>query len=200
MIFFVGSKNPVKINATKSVVNEKWSDAEVIGVDAPSGVSPQPFSDAETKLGAENRAKAALSLGIVTLDDVQQLLVQEGKTIALGIGMEGGVMKEDSELWSTVWVCVFHPKDGTFFSGGARFRVPDEIAQPMLAGIEMGEVGKHLMGGLEIKQQQGIIGIITENFLARTEEYAGIVKLALGLWHGRNWADKLVQTHKSTPF
>ena len=53
---YLGSKNIVKINATKEVL-EKYG-FEVIGVDVDSQVSAQPKCDAETIQGALNRALA----------------------------------------------------------------------------------------------------------------------------------------------
>ena len=56
MKVYLGSKNIVKINATKEVL-EKYG-FEVIGKDVDSKVSAQPKCDKETLTGAYNRAKA----------------------------------------------------------------------------------------------------------------------------------------------
>jgi len=32
-----------------------------------------------------------------------------------------------------------------------------------------------------------MIGVVTNNFVDRTEEYSAIIKMALGLWYGRTW-------------
>lgn len=191
MMIFVGSTNPVKINSVQFAASETWPEVRVQGMDVPSGVNAQPRTDAETKLGAENRAKAAFDDGLLTLSERDISAYKQGKIEILGVGLEGGIMMENSQMWSTVWACVFRPEDGVFFSNGARFQVPDLIAQPILRGEEMGEVAKRLMGGIEVKQLNGVIGMVTNNFIDRTEEYAGIVKMALGLWYGRNWAVNL---------
>lgn len=183
MYLFVGSTNPVKINAVTNAASETWPDVVVHGYEVPSGINEQPMSDEETRLGATNRAQAALEAGLTQSNaDSNQ---------ALGIGLEGGVTQLDGELWSTVWVVVVD-KDGTITeSNGARFKVPDVIAQPILAGGEMGPVVSQLFGRDDIKQKQGAIGVITQGFVDRTEEYTGIAKLALGLWYGRNWPEDM---------
>jgi non-canonical (house-cleaning) NTP pyrophosphatase len=48
-----------------------------------------------------------------------------------------------------------------------------------------------LLQASNTKQAGGAIGVITRNFVDRTEEYTGIAKMALGLWYGRNWEEAL---------
>ena len=60
----VGSKNPVKVNATRIALQQVLAagdDFEVVGVDAPSLVADQPMTEAETRLGAVNRVKACMA-------------------------------------------------------------------------------------------------------------------------------------------
>ena len=54
MNVIVGSTNQVKVTAVKEVLEPIGQ--EVMGTNVPSGVSNQPFSDAETVAGASNRA------------------------------------------------------------------------------------------------------------------------------------------------
>jgi inosine/xanthosine triphosphatase len=166
----VGSKNPVKINSVINAASETWPDVVVKGSEVPSGIADQPMSDEETYQGALNRAKAVL-------EDAD-----------LGVGLEGGVfVKDNGEVWSTVWAVVIDQKGNTFSSNGARFKVPKVIGEAIVGGGEMGPVMDKLMGGKDIKHKSGAIGVITKNFIDRTEEYTYIVKLALGLWYGRDW-------------
>lgn len=189
MHLFVGSTNPVKINAVINAASETWPGVIVVGLDVPSGISEQPLSDSETRSGARNRAVAALNDGLLQLKSQQ---LSSAKNQVLGLGLEGGVFEnEDGELWSTVWTAVFD-QDGNFYeSNGARFKIPDIIADPIKSGEEMGPVVNHLMGGSDVKRTNGAIGVITKNFVDRTEEYSSIAKMALGLWYGRDWQDSL---------
>lgn len=190
MIIFVGSTNPVKVNAVTQAASEHWPEVRVVSVDVPSGISAQPMSDEETKTGATNRARAAFDDGMATLSAEEQTQYEAGSLEVLGVGLEGGVEQwEDESLWSTVWVCAYHPDDGNFFSNGARFQVPEVIASKILKGEEMGNAAKQFANGTEVKRTKGVIGIITKDFIDRTEEYSSIAKLALGLWYGRNWQE-----------
>ena len=183
MKFLVGSTNPVKINAVKASVNEKFPEMEVIGREVESGIQVQPMTDEETKNGAINRAKNVLALGQADYPNEE----------LLGIGLEGGVTEIDGRLWSTVWVAVVDQEGQLYLANGARFPVPGIIADPIRGGEEMGPVVNKIVGGHNIRQKEGMIGVITKNFVHRTEEYTGIAKMALGLWYGRDWQQGLVR-------
>jgi len=192
MIVFVGSDNPVKLNAVRSALSSHFSQAKIFGLAVPSGVGEQPMTDDETRQGALNRAKNVLSLGqeIIELGEIQTVADE----VILGVGLEGGVFeKKKSKLWTTVWACVVDQSlpNQKFEANGARFQLPQVIAKPILAGEEMGPVLSRMFDGDDIKRKQGGIGIVTRNFVTRTEEYAGVVKLAFGLWHGRDWEKQL---------
>lgn len=185
MQLFVGSLNPVKINAVTQAASETWPAVRVTGVDVPSGVPSQPWGDEQTRAGARNRAAAAL-------DDGLRQLQQDGKRspaddAMVGIGLEGGVFELDDQVWSTVWVVVTDQQGEWYESNGARFRIPDPIATQLRNGGELGPLFAKLSGEHNVKQGRGAIGILTNNFIDRTEEYAIIVKLSLGLWYGRDW-------------
>ena len=61
MQIIVASTNPVKIEAARQGFARIFPDAalDVSGISVPSGVGDQPMSDAETLLGARNRADNA---------------------------------------------------------------------------------------------------------------------------------------------
>jgi inosine/xanthosine triphosphatase len=181
--FFVGSANPTKVNAAKLATAHQWPDAVVEGFDVESGVSHQPNSDAETRQGAEQRAQRALARG---LKHREKKTTDQSETI-LGIGMEGGIFEKDGEMWSTVWVAVVDMEGKFWVANGARFKVPLLVAERIRQGEEMGHAVQHITKLDNIKQKHGMLGVITENFISRTEEYMGITKLAVGLWYGRNW-------------
>lgn len=166
--------------------SEQWPDVVVDGIEVPSEIAEQPMTDQETRIGAENRARAVLEKG------QSQLSAADDSDEILAVGMEGGVFTNDQdELWSTVWVTVLDSQGNSFSVNGARFKVPDAIAQPILAGGEMGPVVGGFFKDPSLKKKQGAIGVITRGFVDRTEEYTGLAKLALGLWYGRNWKEDL---------
>lgn len=180
MNIFIGSTNPVKINATLHAAQTQWPNVHIEGFSVESGVSEQPFSDSETKTGAENRAKNALQTGLKNS--------KVDPTLALGVGLEGGVFQtENNEIWSTVWGCVVDHEDNIFFANGARFKIDEEIAELLRNGEELGPGLERLLGESDVRQKRGMIGVITDNFVNRTQEYQTVARLTLGLWFGRNW-------------
>jgi inosine/xanthosine triphosphatase len=186
MQIFVGSANPVKINAVINAASETWPEVKVSGISVPSQIKEQPTSDEETRQGASNRAKAVLEKGLKTLDKNLE------NDQVLGVGLEGGIfIDEQNEMWSTVWIAVIDQQGNLFEANGARFKVDPIVAEPIKKGEEMGPVIAQIVGEADVRSKQGMIGIVTANFVDRTEEYSGIVKMALGLWYGRNWKTKL---------
>ena len=194
MHLFVGSQNPVKLNAVRGAA-EHWPKATVVGYDAPSGVSDQPMSDAETKQGAVARAHNALKLGLAEFPELSKRAASsagardtenEDHLIALGVGLEGGAFQQtDGTIWSTVWVAVVDQDGEAHAANGGRFQFPAEVAQRLLAGEELGLIASAISGEADIKHKQGFIGIITNGLVSRTEEYQHIARLALGLWWGK---------------
>jgi len=184
MKFFVASKNPVKINAVIKAIKKEFPNSSVEGLEVDSAVSAQPMSDEETRQGALNRAKNLRALLI------EQSIIKP-KEEALCIGLEGGVFHPDfakskKELWSTVWAVVIDQNDQSYFSNGARFPSPQFLSDMILAGEEMGlALGRHLQDP-DLRKKDGMIGFITNHLTNRTDEYESIVKIAIGLWYGRD--------------
>lgn len=192
MLIFVGSQNPVKINSVVNAGSETWPELKVIGIDVPSDINEQPMSDDETRTGAENRARAVLQKGLKTLNKEE---IENNEII--GVGLEGGVFeKTKGELWSTVWSTVINQKGNLFESNGARFKVPKIVSRRILAGEEMGLIMDTYLSDINIKQKQGMIGVISKGFIDRTEGYTIIVKLALGLYFGQGWDKEITSTKK----
>jgi inosine/xanthosine triphosphatase len=185
MHIFVGSTNPVKINAVIGAASETWPDVIVEGFDVPSGIADQPIGDEVTKQGAMNRAKAVLYDGLAK-HEVDNFKFSSDEVV--GVGLEGGVFDDQNgQMWSTVWAVVVDKNDLMEFSNGARFMVPDVVAKSIRSGEEMGPIISKIVGEADVRKKQGMIGITTKGFVDRTEEYQGIAKLALGLWYGRDW-------------
>ena len=188
MKIYVASKNPVKINAVTIALSESYPDVKVIGKSVPSGVSAQPMTDRETLTGSINRAKALKEL-------ILSKKIHPPREELLFIGAEGGVYhpsfaKKKEELWSTVWISVLDQEDNVYSASGARFRLPQVLADGILAGQELGSVVGALFDDQNLKQKSGAIGVLTKNFIDRTEEYVSIAKLAIGLWYGRTWQNQ----------
>lgn len=162
----IASKNPVKINATlcgfqKMFPNEQF---EIEGVSVPSGVSDQPKSDSETFSGAWNRADNAC---------------KEKSDADFCVGIEGGIEKKNSDMEAFAWV-VIKSRNGGFGKGRTgTFFLPPQIAELIKQGKELGEADDIVFGRTNSKQENGAVGILTDNVVDRTKYYTEAIVLAL---------------------
>ena len=111
MKVYLGSKNIVKINATKEVLEQYGF--EVVGVDVDSKVSSQPKCDQETIEGAYNRAKAL-------------------PKNSFRIGLEAGIEMLNGQMYLTNFGVLIDPNDNVYRAGGTRIVLPNEIAKLIL--------------------------------------------------------------------
>lgn len=162
----IASKNPVKINAVlsgfqKMFPNEKF---EISGVSVLSGVSDQPRSDTEIFQGALNRAENALKDPI-------------GADFSVGI--EGGVDEKNNEMEQFAWV-VIKSKDNKIGKGRTgTFFLPPQVAELIRQGKELGEADDIVFGRTNSKQDNGAVGILTNDVINRTHFYSEAVIMAL---------------------
>ncbi len=163
MKIVVGSTNPVKVAAVRQVAQQQWPEAVVIPVDVATGVSDMPMSDAESLTGAQNRARAALTL---TQAD-------------LGVGLEGGVNPEAIGLVLHGWVVVVDGNGRTGIGGAGRLPLPEAIARRVLAGEELGPVMDDVLGQTEVRKRGGAVGALTAGLVLREEAFAQGVAYAL---------------------
>ena len=159
----VGSLNPVKIEAVRSVVLRAWPEGQIEGASVPSGVSDMPMSDEEMITGARNRAIA-----------VRDLLEAD-----FGLGLEGGLHQESFGWTLQGWVVVVAKDGRSSVGGGARIPVSDAIAQRVLAGKELGDVMDELLQDKNIKQKGGAVAAFTGSLVSRKEAFAQSVAYAL---------------------
>ena len=160
MDIIIGSNNPTKIKAVKNV----FPEAEIRAYPADSGVSSQPFSDAETRQGAVNRATGCARAG-------------EG---CYGIGLEGGVMFMGEELFLCNWGALAAP-DGRIFTGsGARILLPEEIRIGLESGKELGELMDDFAEKQEVSKNEGAIGIFTNDRISRVDMFTHVIELLRG--------------------
>jgi inosine/xanthosine triphosphatase len=167
----VASSNPVKITAAREGFARIFPDAEldVRGISVSSGVSEQPFSSAETLRGALNRAQAARN---------------QAPLADYWVGIEGGVEPEpegeltQGELWAFAWVAIL----GVDRVGKGRtgtFALPPQVADLVRQGIELGTADDIVFQRSNSKQENGAVGLLTENVIDRAAFYVQAVILAL---------------------
>jgi len=158
----VGSCNPVKIAAAQAVFSQIAPSVEVEGVRVSSGVSAQPWGDAETRRGAINRARAAL---------------QDGADYA--VGFEGGVIETESGLMSCAWCAVLDRFGRVGVGGSLNFLLPERVARDLRVGHELGDVMDRLTGAHNTKQSMGAIGILSDGLMDRQQAYEHLLAAAL---------------------
>lgn len=152
MIIAVGSSNPTKVDAVKRVAAKLFSDFEVFGVNAPSGVSDMPMSDEETIKGAKNRAINAKS------------------DYDYGVGIEGGVNDTNQGMFLSAWAAVSNGVKVTI-GNTSRIRLPDKVAVELRKGRELGPVMDEFSGKTNIKHGLGTTGLLTNGLVTRSESY-----------------------------
>ncbi|WP_440896137.1 DUF84 family protein [Amphibacillus sp. Q70] len=156
----VGSQNQAKLTAVRQV----FPDTNVMGQAAPSGVSNQPLSDQETLTGSINRAKHC----------------QESGGNVIGIGLEGGVMQLNGQSLLCNWGALVDPKGLIYIASGARIPLPESIAESLQEGLELGDIIDQYASKINVRQNEGAIGILTNNELSRRTMFEHIVKQLKG--------------------
>jgi inosine/xanthosine triphosphatase len=165
MRVIVASTNPVKIEAVRAGFTRMFPGVPLTfeGVSASSGVSEQPMGDAETHLGAHNRATGARA---------------QHPDADYWVGIEGGCSDDDGAMQAFAWVVVIgRAREGRSRTGA--FYLPQPVANLVRAGMELGHADDAVFGRANSKQQNGAVGLLTDDAITRLEYYAHAVVLAL---------------------
>ena len=163
--FVVASTNPVKIQAAVDGFQRLFpgSELNVIAAAVPSDVAHQPMSDEETLRGALNRSARA----------------QAAQPHAdYWIGIEGGVQPIGQELIAFAWIVVRSReligkgRTGAFF-------LPPAVVELIRQGKELGEADDMVFSRSNSKQDNGAVGLLTDNVIDRAQLYEHAMILAL---------------------
>jgi len=159
----VASKNPVKLDAVREglsvFLNEEF---QVVGLSVESNVSDQPMSDGETLLGALNRIKNAQ---------------QKFPGYNFYIGIEGGVEDSPSGLMAFAWIVISNGEK-TGKARTASFFLPPRVAELVHQGMELGDADDVVFRKNNSKQQNGAIGLLTNDAITRKSLYVPAVQMA----------------------
>lgn len=161
----IASSNPVKVNATLEGFHVSFPDEEFshIGIKVDSPVSAQPMSSQETLQGALERARMVKNLAA---------------DADFWVGIEGGVEPEGDRLVAFAWVVVLD-QSRLGEARSASFYLPDSVASLVHAGKELGEADDIVFQRNNSKQENGAVGILTNNAVTRQTLYQQAVILAL---------------------
>lgn len=160
MHIIIGSTNKAKVNAAQRI----FPNAQITGIKADSAVDAQPKSDEETRQGAMNRA-------------INSKKQHKG---SYGIGLEGGVMYVEKQLYLCNWGALVTPNNSCFTASGARICLPREISAQLEQGRELGDIMREWTMKKDIRQNLGAIGIFTNELISREAMFAHVVELLKG--------------------
>jgi inosine/xanthosine triphosphatase len=162
MKVIVGSTNPVKVEAARSVFCKIDPNVEIVAVAVESGVPHQPWGDAETRQGAINRAHAALR------DNADY-----------AVGFEGGVIDTEHGIMTCAWCAVINAAEKCGLGGSVNMMLPPPVQNALRRGAELGPAMDDLVGETNTKQGPGAAGILTDGLTDRQMEYEHMLALAL---------------------
>lgn len=162
MKIIIGSKNQTKISAVEKI----FPNSTIISLDVPSHVSAQPQSDEETMQGAINRATECA----------------RSSTEGIGIGLEGGIMHVNTQLYLCNWGALVTNDEKIFTASGARVLLPKEIETQIKAGFELGDLIDHYANKQDVRSNEGAIGVFTNDLVSRKEMFSHVVQLLRGQW------------------
>jgi inosine/xanthosine triphosphatase len=165
LVFAVGSENPVKIGSVAQAVKSFWPEARVVGIQVDSSVGVQPKGDQDIYQGALHRAEQALR----RVDHATH-----------GVGVEGGIVEGSDGVWVYAWV-VITDRSGRVGQGRTgQFLLPEGVVHLIREeGLEMGDADDRYFGRSNSKQQEGVLGLLTDRRLTRQDFYFQCVIFAL---------------------
>lgn len=168
MRLFVGSINPVKVEAVTEIIKDYpiLANSTVISVDAPSQVSPQPKSLEETIRGAMNRARNAFG------------------ECDYSFGIESGIIHVPYTRTGYMDLCACVIYNGNEFTFGlsSAFECPEQITKLMTeSGMDMNQAFYHarLTTNQKLGSAEGAVGLLTGGRLTRKAYTKQAIVMAL---------------------
>lgn len=168
----VGSNNPVKVGAAKQAFTLMFPHHIVHceEMHAPSNVAEQPMTEAETRLGAQNRVRYC----------AQYYREQRNNSdMDYFVAMEGGVDKFEEGAATFAYVAFLNQKGVLTTGRSANLPLPNSVYKRLQANEELGMVMDDLFNTSNIKQKGGAIGLFTNNAATRESVYTQALVLAL---------------------
>lgn len=172
LVIMVGSSNPVKVGAVRTVIERavgaelvpNVDQVEVQAIEVASGVAAQPVGDEETLRGALGRAKRAL---------------EANPQATWGVGIEGGILRLDEGVFTNAWCAIVDRQGNQAVGGGLLMPLPPAIVRDLDAGYELGDATDRLFGVKHSKQAGGALGHLSKDLSNRQHAYEEIFTFAL---------------------
>lgn len=164
----IGSKNQVKVDAVKEILQDypHLKDAEIITTEVLSEVNDQPKSLEEIVSGAINRSRNAY------------------KNCDYSFGIESGLMAVPNTKTGYMDVCVCAIFDGEEYHLGlsSAWEAPKRVVEYMLNdGLDMNDAAHKagLTKNPKVGSAEGLVGIMTKGRLTRKEYTKEAIRTAL---------------------
>ena len=173
----VGSQNPVKLEAVKQAFELYFDEVSVIPAVVDSGVRPFPMSEVEALQGAINRAKSAYK--------------KEPKA-DFAVGIEGGLLQFNQTFYIQAIAAVKKSEEISVARS-----VAIEVSQQLVKKIDpTSDTSKQtvdkLLGRNDLFQNEGVMGVLTQKRLTRTQILRDAVICALPRFLLSNYYPKSV--------
>lgn len=160
----IGTTNNAKCSAVRQEWAKHFKESTFQEYQVSSGVSEQPFGDSETFTGAKNRA-----LNVLKLSDAD-----------IAFGLEGGVKEQEDTLFICNWGVLATKEGRIFVAGGAQIPLPEEVAQPIREGAELGPIMEAFTKREGIRHKEGAVGVFTNGLVNRSDMFEHIIRLLIG--------------------
>ncbi len=158
----VGSANPVKLAAVETILGRAFPNAKFAPTTVPSGVPEQPWGDEETRTGALNRARKALT--------------EFGAN--LGVGLEGGLLETPVGMMTCAWCAIVDSNGTVGYGSGVSILLPPSVEENIRQYGELGPAMDALVNEHNTKQGRGAVGILTNGLTSRQTAYEQLVAMA----------------------
>lgn len=162
----VASQNPAKMRAVQEAFSAHFPGQPVgyTAVAAESGVSDQPVSDLETRIGAENRAREVM---------------QSHPGRDYWIGLEGGIEHIGEQLEAFAWMCVIDRNERLSVTRTVSLPLPPAVRALVDKGMELGEANDQVFSTVNSKHEGGAFGLLTDGLYTRESVYTEALVMAL---------------------
>jgi len=160
----IGSQNPIKRNAVYQAFHQYFDEIVIIPAKVASGVQPFPMSQAETLQGAMKRAQKAQ---------------QKEPSAEFSVGIEGGLVTFNSNTYIQAIAAVLKNTEISVARSVAIEVSPTLVKKIDPTTDRSKETVDQFMRRTNVFQNEGVIGVLTQNRLTRTQVLCDAVVCAL---------------------
>lgn len=178
----VASERRPKVEAVRRALNRLertgWEKMDILARSTASGVRATPLSDAEMRLGAQQRTATLL-----------EQLRQQGVPAAFYLGLEGGLHVEEDgcarRVWLRSWAFACDGREGAW-GCGPTLELPEELARGVLRGEDLAAVIDRVTGERDVRSQGGTWGYVTRGLIDRADAFEAAVLAAMARFYNRH--------------